>query len=405
VIALERTAERCNHFDHIQYGHLDLAKDELPGKFDLICCSEVLYFVGGINELKAIANKISKALLPNGYLVMAHAHQLIDEPDKPGFDWGLAFGAKVINDVFSAVAKLQLKKEIHTPLYRVQLFQKSGSKIFSWFRNTKPFITYLEQPTAVPDAVKDSVRWNGGEPSGTGIMVNASTNKLPILMYHRVAPEGADNMNRYRITPAAFEEQLKYLKDSGYYSAGLNDWLTAMAMQRPLPGLAIAFTFDDAYQDFYEYAWPLLKQYDFTAIVFLVSDHIGKHNSWDEAYEENLPLMGWKEILELEQQGVEFGSHSATHKPLTSLSPAGIVSEGAMSRIELQKRLQKPVKLFAYPYGDTDGVITHLIGGCGYTVGFSCDNKLSTFTDDTMRLPRIEVEGSFSLKDFIAKLS
>ncbi len=108
-------------------------------------------------------------------------------------------------------------------------------------------------------------------------------------------------MSRYRITPDVFEEQLKYLKDSGYYSADLNDWLTAMAMQRPLPGLAIVFTFDDAYQDFYEYAWPLLKKYGFTAIVFLVSDHVGKYNSWDEAYEEKLPLMDWKEILELEQ--------------------------------------------------------------------------------------------------------
>ena len=143
---------------------------------------------------------------------------------------------------------------------------------------------------------------------------------------------------------------------------------------------------------------------DFTAIVFLVSDEVGKHNSWDEAFEEKLPLMGWKEILELEREGVVFGSHSATHKPLSSLSPAAVVMEGAGSRTELQRHLQKPVTLFAYPYGDTDAVITHLIGGCGYTAGFSCDNNFSSFRDEPMRLPRIEVEGSFSLKDFIAKL-
>ncbi len=140
-------------------------------------------------------------------------------------------------------------------------------------------------------------------------------------------------------------------------------------------------------------------------LFFLVSDHVGKYNSWDEAYEEKLPLMGWKEILELEQEGVGFGSHSATHKPFTSLSPTEIVIEGARSRTALQKHLQKPVKFFAYPYGDTDSVIAHLIGGCGYTLGFSGENKFSIFTDDTMRLPRIEVEGSLQLKEFIAKLS
>ena len=263
MIALERAAERCKEFDHIKYGHFDLVKSQVPGKFDLICCSEVLYFVGGIEELKAVANKISEALLPDGYLVMAHAHQVIDEPDKPGFNWELPFGGKVIGDVFSAVPALQLVKEIHTPLYRVQLFQKVRSNLFSWFKKNKPSIQYVEQPTPVPDAVKDSVRWNGGKPSETKIVLHASTSKLPILMYHRVAPDGAENMSRYRISPAAFEEQLKYLKDSGYYSAGINDWLNAMNRQQPLPGLAIVFTFDDAYQDFYEYAWPLLKKYGF----------------------------------------------------------------------------------------------------------------------------------------------
>ena len=115
--------------------------------------------------------------------------------------------------------------------------------------------------------------------------------------------------------------------------------------------------------------------------------------------------MGWKEIIELQQQGVEFGSHTATHKPLTSLSPADIVFEGARSRTELQGSLQKAVKLFAYPYGDTDDVVSHLIGACGYTLGFSCECRPSSFKDDTTRLPRIEVEGSFSLKEFVAKLS
>ena len=403
-VALERAAERGKHFDHIKYQHLDLVEDNFPGQFDLITCSEVLYYVGSLDKLKAVAKKIAEALLPEGYLVMAHANQVIDEPTQPGFDWGLSFGAKVIGETFAKTPSLQLVKEIRTPLYRVQLFQRKETKLFSWL-NKKTSVQYFDQPTPVPDDVKDSVRWNGGEPSHSTIISTVITDNLPILMYHRVAPDGAKNMSRYRVTPAVFEEQLKYLKDSGYYSVNLNDWLIAVTAKRPLPGLAVAFTFDDAYQDFYEYAWPLLKKYGFNATVFLVSDYVGKQNSWDKAYGENLPLMGWKEILELQQQGVEFGSHTATHKPLTSLSPADIVFEGARSRTNLQNNLQKPVKLIAYPYGDTDTVVSHLIGGCGYTLGFSCQTKLSSFSDDTMQLPRIEVEGSFNLKEFVAKLS
>lgn len=404
-VALERAAERCQRFNHIKYQHLDLVKDNLPGLFDLIVCSEVLYFVGGLNELKAVANKFAESLLPDGYLVMAHANQVIDEPTKPGFDWGLPFGAKVIGETFSKVPSLELIKEIRTPLYRVQLFQQKEPKLFSWLKTNKALVQYFDQPTPVPDRVKDQVRWNGGKPSANTAISAVTTDKLPILIYHRVAPEGSGNMSRYRVSPAAFEEQLQYLKDSGYYSPDLNDWMISITTHKPLPGLAVVFTFDDGYQDFFEYAWPLLKKYGFKAIVFLVSDYVGKQNAWDKAYGEELPLMGWKEILELQQQGVEFGSHTATHKPLTSLSPANIVLEGARSRTELQGSLQKAVKLFAYPYGDTDDVVAHLIGACGYTLGFSCECKLSSYNDDTMRLPRIEIEGSFSLKEFVSKLS
>jgi peptidoglycan/xylan/chitin deacetylase (PgdA/CDA1 family)/2-polyprenyl-3-methyl-5-hydroxy-6-metoxy-1,4-benzoquinol methylase len=404
-IALERAAGVCKRFDHIQYKHLDLVKDDLPGQFDLITCSEVLYYLSSIDNLKAAAQKITKALLPDGYLVMAHANQVIDEPTKPGFDWGLPFGAKVIGETFAKVPSLELIREIRTPLYRVQLFQRKEPKLFSWFKTNKGSVQYFDQPTPVPDRVKDQVRWNGGKPSVSTALSAITTDKLPILMYHRVAPEGADNMSRYRVSPAVFEEQLQYLKDSGYYSPDLNDWMISITTLKPLPGLAVVFTFDDGYQDFFEYAWPLLRKYGFKAIVFLVSDYVGKQNAWDKAYGEELPLMGWQEILELEQQGVEFGSHTVTHKPLTSLSPTDIVLEGARSRTELQGSLQKAVKLFAYPYGDTDDIVSHLIGACGYTLGFSCESKLSSYNDDAMRLPRIEIEGSFSLKEFVSKLS
>ncbi|MCU7550526.1 glycosyltransferase [Chitinophagaceae bacterium LB-8] len=404
-VALERTAHRCERFEHISYQNLDLVKDNLPGQFELIVCSEVLYYVGDLNKLRSVAKKIANALLPKGYLVMAHAHQVIDEPKKPGFDWGLSFGAKVIGETFAKIHSLRLVKEIRTPLYRVQLFQKTKPNIFSLLPINKPSIQFLDQPTPIPEDVMDSVRWNGGIPSGTTVISKLSTEKLPILMYHRVAPHGSQEMSRYRVSPGDFEEHLKFLKESGYYSVTLEDWTTAVTMKRPLPGLAVIFTFDDGYKDFYEYAWPLLKKYGFTATVFLVSGQVGQQNAWDEVYGEKLPLMGWEEIIELQQQGVEFGSHAATHQPLTSLTPTQIVEEGIRSRTSLQNELQRPVQLIAYPYGDTDTVVAHLLGACGYTIGVTTENRLSSFNDDPMRLPRIEVEGHFKLEEFIAKLS
>jgi glycosyltransferase involved in cell wall biosynthesis/peptidoglycan/xylan/chitin deacetylase (PgdA/CDA1 family)/ubiquinone/menaquinone biosynthesis C-methylase UbiE len=401
-IALERASQRCSHLKNITYQHLDIIKDPLPGQFDLIVCSEVLYYVGGKDELISVSNRFAQALLPNGFLLMAHAHQVIDEPESPGFDWGLTFGARVISEVFSTNPSLQLIKEMRTPLYRIQLFQHKVNSVPS----IEPTIQFVEQPTPVPPAVEASVRWKGGKPADDVVLnEKVVTGELPILMYHRIAPTGANNMTRYCVTPDSFEEQLRYLRDSGYYSVKWDDWLNAIITRRPLPGRAIALTFDDGYLDFYQYAWPLLKKYGFTATVFLVTGQIGHTNVWDEAYGEIIPLMGWEEIEKLSQEGIEFGSHSVSHKHLTTLSAIDIVREGAQSRTILNRALQVNIRTFAYPYGDTDPVVAHLIGACGYMLGFSCQSGLSSLYENSMNLSRIEVMGSYNLQEFITKLA
>jgi SAM-dependent methyltransferase len=83
-IALQRASERCADFHNIRYMQLDLTKDALQGSFDLIVCSETLYFVGDREALKTVVQKIVNALNPGGYFLTAHAHLVIDEPDKPG---------------------------------------------------------------------------------------------------------------------------------------------------------------------------------------------------------------------------------------------------------------------------------------------------------------------------------
>jgi peptidoglycan/xylan/chitin deacetylase (PgdA/CDA1 family) len=231
-----------------------------------------------------------------------------------------------------------------------------------------------------------------------------ATDRLPTLAYPRVAPAGSPTANCYRVTPEAFEEQLRYLRDAAYYSVRLEEWCVAMVAQRPLPGRAVLITFDGGYLDFLTYAWPLLKSYGFSAMVFLVADEVGKSNSWDGVYGEEVPLLDWQEIRQLQDEGVEFGSHSASRRSLTALSPAEVVREGARSRAILGRGLGVPVKAFAYPYGDVDRVIEHLIGACGYVFGLSRRQERSTFYDSLLALPRIEVTGSDGLPEFVAKI-
>jgi peptidoglycan/xylan/chitin deacetylase (PgdA/CDA1 family) len=229
--------------------------------------------------------------------------------------------------------------------------------------------------------------------------------QLPILMYHHVAPTGAAQFTRWRVAPEAFEQQLRILRDMGGYSVTLAQLQQAMINKKPLPGRPVLITFDDGYLDFATYAWPLLKRYDFSATVFIVAEFVGKSNSWDSVYfGEDLPLLGWEQIKQLHAEGVEFGSHSLTHSPLTSLSPTEIVTEATQSRAIIERELGIPITTFAYPYGDLDPLVQYLIRKCGYELGFSCRPSHSSYQDSLLQLPRIEIEGTDSLEEFSNKL-
>jgi peptidoglycan/xylan/chitin deacetylase (PgdA/CDA1 family) len=407
-IALDRAAERCAGHANVQFRRLDLTRDALPGVFDLIVCSEVLYYVGGRDALKAVAQKLAGALEPGGYLLTTHANVVVDDPGSTGFDWDVPFGGKVIGATLARTPSLRLVKELRTPLYRIQLYQRdAGLRARLPLPRLRPnpeIIEVEELPPLEPD-VSSQVLWGGGRATRSSDATPATTSRLPILMFHRVTDSPVDAMHRFAVTPEAFERHLRYLRDAGYYSVSLETWREAASAKRPLPGRAVVLTFDDGYQDFLTHAWPLLQRYGFSATVFLVADAIGRTNAWDDDYGPPVPLLDWDEIGHLRNEGVEFGSHSATHRRLTLLKNAEVVEEAARSRAILQDRLREPVSAFAYPYGATDRAVQHLVGACGYTIGVTCAHAPSGFGDSPLALPRLEVTGSDGLSGLVAKLT
>jgi peptidoglycan/xylan/chitin deacetylase (PgdA/CDA1 family)/SAM-dependent methyltransferase len=401
-VALRRAAARCDGLQNVRFHRFDLLEDPVPGRYDLIVCSELLYFMGDRRGLSRAARKIARALAPGGHLVMTHSNLVVDEPEQPGFNWDFPFGAKAIADTFAATRPLRHVREWRAAPYRIQLFRAER-----WTRRLRhrrrPIVTQLPPPPPLPRHVAGDFV-SAGRPARVDASAAIVTNRLPILMYHRVAAAGAPSTARYRVAPEAFEQQLRYLRDAGFYGVGVDDWREAMERRRPLPGRAVMLTFDDGYMDFRTDAWPVLRRYGFLAVVFLVTDEVGGTNRWDHVLGEGVPLLGWPDIAELSREGVAFGAHSASHPRLTSLSVTEVAREAARSRASLHRGLGRPVSAFAYPHGDCDPGVQHLIGATGFVYGFTCRNERSAFHDNLLDLPRIEIEGSDTLEDFIAKL-
>lgn len=229
------------------------------------------------------------------------------------------------------------------------------------------------------------------------------TDKLPILCYRRVTPERSAATEAHRVSPEAFEEQLRYFRDLGYYGVGLAQWRRALRDRKPLPGRALAFTFDGGYEEFLHVAWPLLREYGFPATVFLVAETVSRKAVADDLYSEQVSHLSWKELRRLARAGIDFGSLSCTRRPLTALSVAEVVREGARSRLLLQRGLGKRIDAFAYPHGHWDEVVAHVIGGSGYVFGLTCRPSRCTLSDSPLELPRIEVSGSESLAELVAR--
>jgi peptidoglycan/xylan/chitin deacetylase (PgdA/CDA1 family) len=166
----------------------------------------------------------------------------------------------------------------------------------------------------------------------------------------------------------------------------------------------VALTFDDAYRDFFEHAWPLLKRYGFTATLYVATDHVGSRATWDSQLGEPALILSWDELRQLAAEGVTFGAHSASHPYLTRLAPAELVAEGRCSKAALERELGQTIVTMAYPYGENNLLVRRVMAACGYLGAVTTLPNLSRLGDNPLALPRQLVDGGDDLDCFVAKL-
>jgi peptidoglycan/xylan/chitin deacetylase (PgdA/CDA1 family) len=228
-------------------------------------------------------------------------------------------------------------------------------------------------------------------------------------MYHSVCDDEKDSRGYYGITTSVemFRRQMDYLHAKGYTGLSLAEAVRQISSGKITTGNAFVLTFDDGYRDFYTHAFPVILQYGFPASVFLPASFIGRDNKGLKEKEH----LDWKQVKEIAETGISFGSHTFTHPGLISMKRETIEYEVRHSKEVIEENIGKPVETFSYPFSFPEAhhafklMLKTCLTEAGYACGVSTRVGTANTRDDIFFLKRLPVNSDDDMHFLKAKLS
>lgn len=264
-------------------------------------------------------------------------------------------------------------------------------------------------------------------------------NRLRVLTYHRIAERDSVGLYDPKLVSASpddFERQMAWLS-TRYAAVGPDEVLDAVVHGTRLPRNSVLVTFDDAYPDFKETAWPILKTHGVPATLFVPTGFPARPEQsfwWDElnsaissavnhdltiepfgkvslaTKEDRLAALAdfrghvktlthgaamewlaqiyarldtpdqeitstltWDELRSLASDGVSIAAHSRSHPLLTRIPAADLEEEIAGSQADIEREIGHALPVFCYPSGAYDRTVEDAAGKAGMQVAFTTE--------------------------------
>jgi peptidoglycan/xylan/chitin deacetylase (PgdA/CDA1 family) len=229
---------------------------------------------------------------------------------------------------------------------------------------------------------------------------------IPVFMYHHVSP----TPGLVTISPIVFRQQIAALAKAGWKTAGLDD-LASFLSGNPVPQRTCILTFDDGYLDNFVHAHPVLAEFGFKAVLFVVTGWLSEglvrqgapatasHNTCKQAISRGLfddVMLRWSEVELMSRTGsFEFHSHTHTHQRWDQ-SVADVAVRNTLlredlfqSRAVLEQRLGKVSRHLCWPQGYYDAQYQACATETGFKYLYTTEKKIVSRNADPASIGRI----------------
>ncbi|MDY1033196.1 poly-beta-1,6-N-acetyl-D-glucosamine N-deacetylase PgaB [Stenotrophomonas sp. CFBP8980] len=258
--------------------------------------------------------------------------------------------------------------------------------------------------------------------------LDAAGNGLLVLSYHDIRDDVAakGDPDAYAVSTQNFAAHLDWLSAHGYHPVSLSQLVKASRGEAVLPSKPVLLTFDDGLRSVYSKVYPLLRAYDYPALVAVITDYVdmAPDRTIDYGYRPfgRDDFLTWEQLREMKDSGlIELASHTDNQhhgvqsNPQGNSTPAVITRayDPATGRYEsaaayekrlrddlsrsvglIEKNLGVRPQAIVWPYAAYNQLSNAIAEQLGMPVSFDLEGRSTPVTRDLHGLARLLVSGN-----------
>ena len=267
-------------------------------------------------------------------------------------------------------------------------FQNTNKKSTSKDKKDKLNRYVIKTYSSIDDILKMA---NGEDVSEEEI--NSNDFGIAVLNYHFFYDPNSQRCDEaICLEVNKFREHLQYLKDNGYKTLTMKEFVNWIYGKIDLPKKSVLITIDDGAMGTGKHNGnhliTLLEEYKMHATLFLIA--------------------GWWDISNYQSDYLEVQSHTFDMHKYGDCGRGQLVCANYdQAKADLQKSLDiiKDNTSFCYPFYSYDDEAIKAVKDLGFKVAFAGGNVKARRTSDKYKVPRYPIQSDITMQDFIKKIS